>query len=71
MEKGLDFSPVQITLNEPKLCKDCGDFCYRMKSKRHSLNDVSETFSEIPAFQLKSSFLPPKGQAILEIFETN
>ena len=29
---------------------------------------VSETFSEIPAFRPKSSWLSPKGHASLEIF---
>ena len=71
MEKGLDFSPVQRTLNELELRKDCGDFFQRMKSKRHSLNEVSEKFSEIPAFRLKSNLLPPKGQTSLEIFQAN
>ena len=71
LEKGLVFSPVQRTLNEPELCKDCVDFCHRMKSKRHCLDEVSETFSEIPAFRFKSSLLLTKGKASLEIFEAN
>ena len=50
LEKGLDFVPVQRTLNEPEL-----------------RNEVSETFSEIPSFRSKSSWLPPKGHASLEI----
>ena len=30
-------------------------------------NEVSETFSEIPSFRSKSTWLPPKGHASLEI----
>ena len=39
-----------------------------MRCKWHFRNEVSETFSEIPAFRSKSSWLPPKGHASLEIF---
>ena len=67
-EKGLDFAPVQRTLNEPELRKDIEEFCRRMRCKCHFRNEVSETFSEIPAFRPKSSWFPPKGLASLEIF---
>ena len=59
---------VQRTLNEPELRKDFEEFCRRMRCKWHFHNEVSETFSEIPAFRPKSSWLPPKGHASLEIF---
>ena len=39
-----------------------------MRCKWHFYNDVSERFSEIPAFRSKSSWLPPKCHASLEIF---
>ena len=68
LEKGLDFAPVQRTLNEPELRKDFEEFCRRMRCKWHFRNEVSELFSEIPAFRPKSSWLPPKGHASLEIF---
>ena len=50
LEKGLDFAPVQRTLNEPELCKDFEEFCCRMRCNWHFCNEVSETFSEIPPF---------------------
>ena len=68
LEKGLDFAPVQRTLNEPELLKDFEECCRRMRCKWHFRNEVSETFSEILAFRPKSSWLPPKGHASLEIF---
>ena len=68
MERRLDFAPVQRTLNEPEFCKDFEEFCRRMRCKWHFRNEVSETFSEIPTFRPKSSWLPPKGHASLEIF---
>ena len=64
----VDFAPVQITVNELQLRKDFEEFCRRMRCKWHFRNDVSETFSEIPAFRSKLSWLPPKGHASLEIF---
>ena len=39
-----------------------------MRCKWHFRNEVSETFTEISAFRPKSSWLPPKGDASLEIF---
>ena len=68
LEKGLDFASVQRTLNEPELCKDFQEFYRRMRCKWHFRNEVSETISEILAFQPKSSWLPPKSHASLEIF---
>ena len=67
-EKGLDFAPVQRTFNELELYKDFKEFCRRMRCQWHFHNEVSETFIEIPAFQPKLSWLPPKGHASLEIF---
>ena len=31
LEKGLDFAPVQRTLNEPERCKDFEEFCRGMR----------------------------------------
>ena len=39
-----------------------------MRCKWHFCNEVSETFSEIPTFRLKSNCLPPKGHVSLETF---
>ena len=69
LEKGLDFAPLQRTLNEPELRKEFEEFCRRMKCKWHFCNEASKTFSEITAFRSKSSWLSPKGHASLEIFQ--
>ena len=63
LEKGLDFDPVQRTYNKPELREAFEEFCCRMKCKWYFRNEVSETFSEIPAFRSKSSWLPPKAHA--------
>ena len=55
LEKGLDFAPVQRTLNEPELRKNFEEFCRRMRCKWHFCNEASETFSEMPVF--RSNFL--------------
>ena len=68
LEKRIDFAPVQRTLKESELHKDFEEFCRRMRCKWHFRNEVSEKFSEIPAFRSKSSCLPPKCHASLEIF---
>ena len=68
LEKGLDFAPVQRTLNEPERRKEFEEFCRRIRCKWHFRNEVSETFSEIPAFRSKSSWFPPKGHVSLKIF---
>ena len=39
-----------------------------MKCKWDFRNEVSETFSKIPAFRPKSNWLPPKGHVSLETF---
>ena len=57
LEKGLDFTPVQRTLYEPELCKDYEEFCCRMRCEWYFHNEVSETFSEMPAFRQKSGWL--------------
>ena len=67
LEKGLDFAPVQKTLNEPELRKDFDEFYRRMRCKWDFRNEVSETFSEIPEFRPKLCWFLPKGHASLEI----
>ena len=52
--------------SEPR--QDCEESCRKMRYKSHFRNGVSETFSEIATFRPKSSWLPPKGRACLEIF---
>ena len=68
LEKGLDFAPVQASINETQLRNDFGEFCRRMRLKWHFRNEPSENFSETPAFKPKSTWKPPNGHACLEVF---
>ena len=67
-EKGLEFAPIQKLLNEPELRKDFEEFSRRMRCKWHFRNELSENFSETPAFRPKSVWKPPKGHPSLEVF---
>ena len=64
-EKGLDFAPFQRKVNEPELRKD---FCRLMRIKWYFRNEISEGFSEVPAFSPKSSWKPPEGHPNLEVY---
>ena len=68
LEKGLDFAPIQKSLNEPELKKDFEEFSRRIQCKWHFRNELSGNFSETPAFRPKSVWKPPKGHASLEVF---
>ena len=68
LEKGIDFSPIQKSLNEPVLRKDFEEFSRRMRCKWHFRNKVFENFGETPSFRRKSVWKPPKGHASLEVF---
>ena len=68
LEKGLDFGPIQKSLNEPELRKDFEEFSRRMRCKWHFCNELSENFSDTLAFRPKSVWKPPKGHASLEVF---
>ena len=71
LEKGLDFAPIQKTLNEPELRKmnrNFDEFSRRMTCKWNFQNEPINNFSEIPAFRRKSGWKPPKGHASFEVF---
>ena len=55
LEKELDFAPFQRKVNEPELRKGFEEFCRRMRMKWYFQNEISENFSEVPAFSPKSS----------------
>ena len=57
LEKGLDVAPIQNKTNQPELRKRFEEFCRRMRIKWYFRNDISENFSEKPAFTPKSKFL--------------
>ena len=68
LEEGLDFAPFQTKVNEPELRRDFQKFCRRMRIKWHFRNEISEDFSEVPAFSPKSSWNPPQGHPNLEVY---
>ena len=68
LEKGLDFASIQRKVNEPELRRDFEEFCRKMRIKWHLRNDLSENFSQIPAFRPKSAWTPPTGHPYLEVF---
>ena len=68
LEKGLDFTPIQNKINQLELRKDFEEFCRRTRTKWYFSNDVSENFSEKPAFIPKSKWKPPRGHPSLEVF---
>ena len=68
LEKVLDFSPVQRSLNEPELRKDFEEFARRTRIKWNFRNEPSEDFSDKPAFRPKFSWKPLPGHPGLELF---
>ena len=67
LEKGLDFAPIHKKLKEPGLRSNFNEFCRRTRLKWH-FRDESESFSEVPVFNLKSRWQPPQGHPCLEVF---
>ena len=68
LKKGLEFALIQKKVNEPELRIDFEEFCRKMRIKWHIRNDLSEDFSQIPAFRPKSAWKPPTGHPNLEVF---
>ena len=68
MEKGLDFSPVQRSFNEPELRKDFEEFARKMRIKWNLRNEPSEDFSDTPAFRPKFSWKLLPGHPGFELF---
>ena len=68
LEKGLDFAPFQRKMNEPEPRRDFEEFCRRKRIKWYFRNEISENFSEVPAFSPKSSWNPPQGHPNLEVY---
>ena len=68
LQKGLEFSPIQIKTNEPELKSDFGEFYHRMSIKWHFRNEPTLDFSKKPSFHTKSSWDPPKGDPHVEPF---
>ena len=68
LEKRLDFALFQRKMDEPELKKDFEEFCRRMKTKWYFRNEISENFSEVPAFSTKSSWKPTQVHPNLEVY---
>ena len=68
LEKGLDFAPIQRSINEPELRKDFEDFSRRMRIRWNFRDQLSEDFSDKSAFRPKSNWKPPPGHPDLELF---
>ena len=68
LEKRLDFSPIQKSINEPELRKDFEDFSRRMCIIWNFKDQLSEDFSDKPAFSRESDWKPPSGHPGLELF---
>ena len=68
LEKGLDFAPIQKTLNEQKLTKDFEEFSRKMRYKWNFKNKPTNNFNETRAFRTKSGWEPPKSDTFLQVF---
>ena len=68
LEKGLDFALFPRKVDELELRRDFEEFCRRMRIRWYFRNEISENFSEVPAFSSKSSWNPPQGHSNLEVF---
>ena len=68
LEKGLGFAPTPTKINETDLRADFNEFARKMRCKWFFRNELTENFSEAPAFRVKSKWNPPKGHVAVEIF---
>ena len=67
LEKGLGFSPTPSFINEADLQRDFNEFSREMRCKWYFRNETQGS-GEIPTFQSKSTWNPPKGSPTLELF---
>lgn len=58
--KGLDFCPVPIDFDKEQLKNAFADFARKLRSKWYFKDDVSDGFSEIPSFRVKSGWQAPE-----------
>ena len=65
--KGLGFSPTPTSINEADLRRDFAEFARKMRCKWFFRNEITQDFSEVPAFRVKSNWNPPKGHSALEM----
>ena len=65
LEGGLGFVPTPNLINEENLRRD---FSRKMRCKWYFRNELSDNFSEVPAFKAKSLWKPPAGHSCVELF---
>ena len=70
LEKGLDYAPIQNKVNRSELKQHFDEFSRKIRLKWYFQNEVTEDFSKTPSFKSKSSWKPPQGNSILELFLT-
>ena len=68
LEKGLGFSATPLFINEADLQRDFDYFARKMRCKLHFRNESQYIPSEITTHKLKSTWNPPKGSPVLELF---
>ena len=68
LKKGLDFALCPRKVDELELRRDFEEFCRRMRIRWYFRNEISENFSEVPAFSSKSSWNLPQGHPNLEVY---
>ena len=68
LEKGLGYVPTPSRIDEAQLREDFNDFARKMRCKWFFRDEISQDFSDIPAFRPKSNWNPPKGHLCLELF---
>ena len=67
LEKGLGFVPTSNMTNEADLRRDFNDFSRKMRCKWYFRDELSEEFSEIPAFRPKFTWKPPARDPCVEL----
>ena len=66
LEKDLGFVLTPNLINEENLRRDFDDFSRKVRRKWYFRNELSDNFSEAPAFKLKSLWKPPADHRCVE-----
>ena len=61
LSKGLSFCPVPPEISKEQLKQDFTEFARKMRNKWHFRDEITDDFSEIPAFRKKSLWQAPKN----------
>ena len=66
LDKGLGFAPTPTKINETDPKADFNEFARKMRCKWFFRIELTENFSEPPAFHVKSNWNPPRGHPAIE-----